>query len=162
MDETTDTNLPKTSGEIVKTAFSFIGKSILILFGLLEIVSVVWEAFEESISFLEISTMELIFFVVFFFLVKRYVESVGQSKLSWWKRLYPPLRNIGWFSILTTIPLIFILIQQESFNFIFKYEKLLQIFTYIGVAVCIYMATPKEKQGTESENDMDTPVEVKP
>ena len=162
MDKAAETTLPKSPGGIVKTVFSFIGKSILVLFAVLEIVGLVWGAFEESISFLEISTLEMLFVVVFFFLVKRYIVTVGQSKLSWRKRLYPPLRNIGWFSIFTTIPLVFILIQQESFNFIFKYENLMQIFTSIGVAICIYMATPKDNVVSESESGMDAPVEAKP
>jgi len=160
MDKAAETTLPKSPGGIVKTVFSFIGKSILVLFAVLMIVVVVLMAFEESISFLEISTMEMLFVVVFFFLVKRYIDNVGQSKLSWRKRLYLPLRNIGWFSILTIIPLVFILIKQESL--IFKYENLIQIFTYIGVAICIYMAASKDNVVSESESGMDAPVEAKP
>ena len=50
MEKAVNKTLPETPGAIVKTIFSFIGKSMLILFGILEVVGVVWGAFEQSIG----------------------------------------------------------------------------------------------------------------
>jgi len=160
MDTSANTTLPKNPREIIKTVFSFIGKSILILFGALEVVSLIWGMFEQSISFLEISTMEMFFFVVFFFLVKRHVDAIGKCKMPWKQALYRPLRNLGWFGALTTMLIIFILIQQESLNFFFKYEKLLQLIDYIGVAIFLYLAAPMETTNNELDADKDAAVEV--
>ncbi|MCK4794538.1 MAG: hypothetical protein KAV87_62995 [Desulfobacteraceae bacterium] len=156
----TAATLPRTPGEIVKAVFSFIGKSMLVLFGVLEIIGVIWDTFEQSISFLEISTLEMFFFVIFFFLVKRYVDAIGECKMPWRKALYRPLRNLGWFGLISTLPILFILIQQENFNFFFEYEKLLQLIDYTGVAICLYLAAPTENINNELENENDTPVGV--
>jgi len=156
----TETTQPRTPGQIVKAVFSFIGKSILILFGILEIVGIIWGAFEQSLSFLEISTLEMLFFVIFFFLVKQYVVAIEEYKLPWRSALYRPLRNLGWFGLISTLPFFFILIQQENFNFFFKYEKALQFTDYIGVAICIYLAIPKGDKNKALGTDKNAPVKV--
>jgi hypothetical protein len=156
--DTTVTTLPKTPGELVKAVFSFIGKSILILFGIIMIVSVIVDIFEQSMSFLEISTLEMFFFVVLFFLVKNYIRTASEYGLTWRRTVYLPLRNLGWLGILSML-FIFILISQDSHIFIFKYENLLQLINYIGVAICFYLATPSDDKHKESNTDVEAPVE---
>ncbi|AKH21150.1 hypothetical protein [Sedimenticola thiotaurini] len=160
MDNTTQIPLTKIPRKIIKTAFLFIGKSILILFGFLEFISVIWEAFEQSISFLEISSLEMFFFVVFFFLVRRHINAASEYKMPWIKALYLPLRNLGWLFLLFSVPIIFISAQQESVNFISRYENILQFIEYIGVAICTYLAAPVKSKNKGLNNGDDVPAEV--
>ena len=139
---------PKTLakiGEMLRITFLFVGRAILVLFGLLGVVFFFWDAFEQSISFLEISTMEMMFFVVFFILIKNHIEKSSMYKMPWKTALYLPLRNIGWFSLLSIIPIIFLIMQSErGNNIISEYEHILQLIKFIVIAFCIYMATPKD------------------
>lgn len=160
MDNTTYTPLTTKFRKIIKAMFSFIGKFILILFGVLEIINIIWEAFEQSMSFLEISTLEMFFFVVLFFLVRRYINAASEYKMPRIQALYLPLRNLGWLCLLYSVPIDFISTQQESVNFISRYENILQFIEYIGVAICTYLAAPVKSKNKGLNNGEDVPAEV--
>ena len=115
---------------------------------------------KESISVLEISTLEMSFFVVFFFLIRRHINAAAEYKMPWRKAVYLPLRNLGLFFLLSLVPIIFIWIQQESFNFTFKYEKVMQLIGYIGVAICIYLAAPVDDKNKALSNNVDAPTKA--
>ena len=153
----------KTDGIIDKDIFSAIqaftkkallntGRSILVILGIVQIVSVVWEAFEKSLSFLEISTLEIIFFVVLFFMVKKYYERSINNRLEWKRMLYVIVSSMGWLLLAIILIVIFAAIVMANVtewsdfnNFILAHDKAIQIVEYIAVLVTIHLITPKKR-----------------
>lgn len=145
MDSATHTDLPHTQGGIFKRILLFIGRSILVVLGILQIAGTLIITFEESLSFLEISTLEMIFFVALFFLVKNYIDASKRHNLDWKMALYRPLRNLGWYMMVGITLVIFESVTTGKLDLSMEDANAWQIIDYIIVMFCIHLATPKER-----------------
>lgn len=146
----------------MKAVFSFIVNAILFFLGILMIVAVVSQTFEQSISVFEISPLETAFFVVFFFLIRRHIAASAEHEMPWSQALYLPLRNLGWFLLLILVLPFFSETQHERSIDIYEHDNIFQLIGFICVAFCIYIAAPAKSKNKHEDSGDDAPVEVKP
>ncbi len=134
----------------MKKVFLILGQSLLVTLGLLVVANLLFDAFESSLSFLEISTTEMIYFVLLFFLIKNHIEKSLMHSFHWKKVLYLPLRNLGWYGLTMVALSIFLTAATEGEKkFEFTYDHVFHLIDYAVIALCIYMATPKGVTGKQ-------------
>jgi hypothetical protein len=141
----------------IKKALFYLGRSILVILGVVQIVFVLKLTFEQSLSFIEISTLEMIFFVVLFFLVRNYYAKSISNRRGWKEILYVIVSSMGW--LLLAFTFIFILVSKimadsvEWLNFDPLQNNTSQMIVYIAMHVTIYLVTPKDGSHEHKTNN---------
>ncbi|GAA5525294.1 hypothetical protein Maes01_01860 [Microbulbifer aestuariivivens] len=142
-----------------KATLLFIGRSMLFGVGLASLIFVFVDFFEDSLTFSELSLLEIGFGLLLFSLINRHLTASKAAQLKWTSAIYRPLRNIGWVNLaFLCLVIFFILIGPEidELNQIMaKNSHRLQQLDLIVTLLCLYWAAPKlpvEQTRTESVN----------
>ena len=136
----------------LKTVALFIGQTLLIILGLLNITLSLYEQFEGDFSFLEISTLEFVFYLAFFWLCQRHYHLCRTANLNLRSTLYRPLRNMGWIIFLLFLFYMGYAITLDNIeNIDYRFQNLEQLASMAIILSCIYWASPKlENMGIDS------------
>jgi|GEM_PF-4704699 len=141
-----DNNQPMSFKHKAKSALLFFGQSLLFCLGLTALIFTFVGLFEGSFSFAEMSLLEIIFTLVLVFLICRYLTASKASGLTWRRMLYLPLRNIGWFSLISYLFFIFFTLNEGADNLnvlLAKNANRMQWVDFIFIQLCLYWAAPK-------------------
>lgn len=124
-----------------------IGRGLLVFFGVISFIGLLFGQFEESLTISEISILEFIFWGLLISLCWHHYLLCNAVNMDLKTTFYLPLRNIGWIFLVELLVLIGILIflNNKIVIFYYKNENIYQIIQMAIFLLCIYFASPKQE-----------------
>lgn len=136
-------------------ALRYLGQTLLFATGTFFIVTIILDMFEGRAGISELSPLEIIFIVALFILGNNHYKKSSQESLSRFRILYLPMRNLGWYFLLTLTLSFFLVgvydegeeilhkrIESEAIIFQYSFTNAIQLTNFFIVLLCVYLATP--------------------
>jgi len=139
----------------LKTSVLFVARGVLFVLGMLSLVTVVKGQFENSLSFWEISTLEVLFWFVFCFISIRHYRRCRSANLKVPSIIYKPVRNLGWVTFVLLAVVSGMYVVDPDFNFdppsLSPFANLVgELASSAIVLACVYWASPSVKDNADT------------